>query len=109
MRPLIRPIITGIPAGGRLIHSPLRGRRAGSACARGEVMGQGQAPRGPRGRARTVARPDGHPEASRAPNRAPEPQLPVSAVKGDTPVRGNECPSVPRGRASLGWRDQSEK
>lgn len=73
VRPLIRPVITGIPAGGRLIHSPGRGRRAGSACAGGEMLGQGQAPRGPRGRARPAAGPDGHPEASRAPHSALEP------------------------------------
>lgn len=92
LRPLIRPVITGIPAGGRLIHSPGRGRRAGSACAGGEMLGQGQAPRGPRGRARPAAGPDGHAEASQAPHRAPEPPTRGPDTKGATPVHGNGCP-----------------
>ena len=52
--------------------APARGRQEARA-AEGKWLGQGQAPRVPRGRARKVAGPDGHLRASWASNRAPVP------------------------------------
>lgn len=70
------------------------------------MLGQGQAPRGPRGRARPAAGPDCHPEAPRAPHRAPEPQLSARPQRGAPQFVETGAPGA---QASRGWHDQTEK